>query len=203
MQHPKIPLPPTVTPEQISMSSKSCLKLQSHSGSEYWKVKHLRRRMYVGLQKKILFQGVCCLYHALLKRVLQPLQVSSQDTNRIQNRNFCFSPTKEILQGKNKNKGLGSSVDYGKDYILRADEQLWNTVTKNMQGRNLVIVRPRLQKPIITAVCICVSQITREDTGITLQKTVKLIIHILTQKLLNAKNGLHSSEVISLLIWSW
>lgn len=47
--------------------------------------------------------------------------------------------------------------------ILRADEHVGNSMTKNMQGRNLMIVRPRLQKPVITVVCI--SQMTREDTS--------------------------------------
>lgn len=163
----------------------------------------LQRGMYVGFRKQLCFiKAIFCITvssrgcYILFKSPHEILIQYKIET-------VVFPPTTCILQGKKiKNKGLRKSVDYSKGNILRADELVWNTMTKKIQGRNLAIVRPCLQKPIITVVCICISQITREDTRITLQKTVKLIIHF-WNKLLNAKNSLHSSEVISLLIWSW
>lgn len=57
---------------------------------------------------------------------------------------YFFPPTKSTLQGKSRNKGLRRCVEYDGN-ILRADEQVGNLMTKNTQGRNLMIVRPRLR----------------------------------------------------------
>lgn len=63
-------------------------------------------------------------------------------------------------------------MECGQAHTLRADARVHNIATKNMQGRNLAIVRSCLQKPIVTVVSVCISQIT-------LQKVVKFIIRTL------------------------